>query len=218
MERDQGLPPVGDQPGHQVHILRVAEETSHHPVRPSAIRSVSLHTGLYRHCCSHRPHLSSPDGSGQASPPHQSHMTRTLCPGTSKTWQPLRGDRRDRGGDRLSERSAGTVPRSSVQAAPISNSGRLHVHELREHLPAGQHFDGITGGHSYKVCQDIMIWKSNIFLPRDWICRIFIVTSVTLTTQIERKKRTVWRTTTLWSLNLLEQTRQQDREQRRHLY
>ena len=63
-----------------------------------------------------------------------------------------------------------------------------------------------------------MIWKSNIFLPRDWICRIFIVTSVTLTTQIERKKRTVWRTTTLWSLNLLEQTRQQDREQRRHLY
>ena len=145
MERNQGLPPVGDQPGHQVHILRVVEATLHGPLRLPPLTCLGLRSGLSGHGYSHRPHLSSTDGSG-----------------ASKTWQPFRGGHRDRIGDCLSEWSAGTVPRSPVQAAPVHDGGRLYVHELREHLPAGQHSDGITGGCSYKVCQDFMNRKLNI--------------------------------------------------------
>ena len=148
VEWDQGLPPVGDQPGYQVHILRVVEETLHDPLRPVAIRGLGLRTGLSGHCYSHGSHLSSPDGSGQTTRlPLRCYLLicYTLFPGTSKTRQPLRGNRRDRVGDCLSERSAGTVPRPPVQAAPVHDSGRLHVHELREHLPPRQHSDGITG-------------------------------------------------------------------------
>ena len=65
VEWNQGLPPVGDQPGYQVHILRVVEKTLHGPLRPAAIRGLGLHTGLSRYCYSHGSHLSSPDGSGQ---------------------------------------------------------------------------------------------------------------------------------------------------------
>ena len=64
LERNQGLPPVGDQPGHQVHILRVVQETLHCQVWPASLRSLCLHTGLSRHGYSHGLHLSSPDGSG----------------------------------------------------------------------------------------------------------------------------------------------------------
>ena len=64
LERNQGLPPAGDQPGHQVYILRAVQETLQCSVGPPGLRSLGLHTGLSRHCYSHGLHISSTDGSG----------------------------------------------------------------------------------------------------------------------------------------------------------